>query len=299
MTECVTSKLPKWPFLLADLILLGFAGFIVYNSQAPLSLWQAVFCLVAIGLGAWLSVIPFLKEYRSGVQLAQSYTLANAMGEFQKMEVIQTQIANATSQWQTVQDHSTQTVNAAKGIADRMKTETQEFMAFLAKANETEKAHLRLEVEKLRRAEAEWLQVTVRILDHIFALNQAAARSGQPGLISQLGQFQHACRDAARRMGLVPFTAAKGDVFEAKIHQIVESQGAVPENGRIGETLATGYTYQGQLIRRAVIRIGPEAQPELNLLPQSKDPLEGRPNVAEPTEAAPPKVDSENVAAAV
>ena len=58
---------------------------------------------------------------------------------------------------------------------------------------------VRLEVEKLRRAEGEWLQVLVRVLDHVYALHLGALRSGQPNLIEQLSNFQNACRDAARR----------------------------------------------------------------------------------------------------
>jgi molecular chaperone GrpE (heat shock protein) len=217
--------------------------------------------------------------------------------------LIQSQITNATSQWKSAHEQSTQTVQAAKHIAERMKAETQEFMAIFEKANETEKAHLRLEVEKSRRSETEWLQITVRILDHIFALNQAAARSGQPGLISQLNQFQHACRDAARRIGLTPFAAGKGDAFDAKLHQLADPQAAIQEDGRIGETLATGYTFQGHLIRRAVVRIGPERQPELPLLSPAADPIEKPPTttetVDEGTETAEPKASPENVVAVV
>ena len=45
---------------------------------------------------------------------------------------------------------------------------------FLAKANDSEKGFLRLEVDKLKRAEGEWLQTLVRILDHVNALHQGA-----------------------------------------------------------------------------------------------------------------------------
>jgi len=44
--------------------------------------------------------------------------------------------------------------------------------------NDSEKTTLRLEVEKLRRGELEWLQALVHILDHVFALHTAAMHSG-------------------------------------------------------------------------------------------------------------------------
>jgi hypothetical protein len=60
----------------------------------------------------------------------------------------------------------------------------------MQKMNDSEKAALRLEVEKLRRGEVEWLQVLVRILDHVFVLHAAAMRSGQPKLAEQITNFK-------------------------------------------------------------------------------------------------------------
>ena len=94
----------------------------------------------------------------------------------------------------------------------------------MQRANDSERATLRLEVEKLRRAEADWLQVLVRMLDHVYALHQGALRSGQPMLIEQVGNFQNACRDAARRVGLTPFTANEAEPFDAQRHQLIEDE---------------------------------------------------------------------------
>ncbi len=272
MTEQFSNKLPKWPFLLGDLCMLLLAGFILYQSAWPLGLWQIGFCLAAVASGAWICIAPYLKEYHALVRMAETSALSNAVAQLQNIEQVKNQIANATSQWQYIQDQCKQTVNAANEIAGRMKTEVREICAFLEKANETEKAHLRLEVEKLRRAEGEWLQVVVRILDHIYALNQAAARSGQPGLISQLSQFQHACRDAARRMGLIALAPARRDSFDVKLHQLADSQTELPSDAQITEILATGYSYQGTLIRKALVTLRPETQPELPLAPTPEQP---------------------------
>ena len=70
-----------------------------------------------------------------------------------------------------------------------MAAEVREFSEFMQKMNDSEKAALRLEIEKFRRGEGEWLQVLVRILDHVFLLHAAAARSGQPKLAEQIAQF--------------------------------------------------------------------------------------------------------------
>ena len=52
---------------------------------------------------------------------------------------------------------------------------------------------------------------------HHFALHQAAARSNQVNVTQQLANFQAACHDAARRVGLVAFAAAPGGAAPAML----------------------------------------------------------------------------------
>ena len=168
------------------------------------------------------------------------------------------QVSAATGQWAMVLDatkgNTEKTVAAAKEVAARMTEEIREFNEFQLKLNDTEKGALRLEVEKLRRAEAEWLQVVARILDHIFALHNAAARSGNPELADQIGNFQNACREAARRVGLMPFGAAPDEQFDAQKHRAhgVENP---PADAVVAEMLAPGMTFQGRLLRPVLVRL--------------------------------------------
>jgi molecular chaperone GrpE (heat shock protein) len=160
-----------------------------------------------------------------------------------------------------------------------MTAEVQSFTEFMQQANEKERGTLRIEVEKLRRAEADWLQVLVRTLDHVFALHQGALRSGQPGLIEQLGHFQNACRDAARRVGLTPFSANEAEPFDPQRHQLVDGAAQPAPDAVVAQTIAAGYTFQGRLIRPALVSLretpaavsapAPEAAPT----PQSSLPL--------------------------
>ena len=257
MSDPTGSKLSKWPFLLGDALLVGVAAVVLFRSETALNVWQIAACVAAVGGGAWLAVTPFLVEYRAAFRLAESASLQTVLERFANLEAIAGQIKNATAHWQTAQEQAGKTVTAAGEIADRLGAEAKAFTEFLQKANDSEKANLRLEVEKLHRAEGEWLQVLTRILDHVFALHQAGVRSGQPNLIEQLGQFQSACRDASRRLGLVPFAVPPDEVFDEKLHQLVDPQEAAPADSRVAETIATGYTFQGQLLRRALVRLRP------------------------------------------
>lgn len=245
-------KLSKWPFFLGNFLLIGLAALIVARSPAPFSLNEGLVCMASVALGACLSVWPFLREYQAELKLRQVDALADAAGQFGNLEAIQSQIADATAQWQHIQQSASETVAGARELSAQMKAQMSEFTAFLQKASDVEKNHLRLELDKLRRSERDWLQAVVHILDHVFALHAAGTRSGQPALQAQLGQFQFACRDAARRLGLVSFAPVVQDPFDPQLHQLKDGAKA-GEGLRVSEILAVGYTFQGELVRKALV----------------------------------------------
>lgn len=260
MSEHSQPAVPKWPFFLGDAFMLGIAWFVYSQGKYPLSPFATGAVCACVALGALFAVIPFFLEYRIQLKLAESASLTTAVQQMKNLEDIATQINLATGLWQTVQAHSGKTVTAAKEISDRITTEAKNFAEFMQKANDSEKGLLRLEVEKLRRSEADWIQVVIRMLDHTFALYNAAVRSGQHSLVEQITQFQNALRDTARRVGLTPFAPAAGEPFDAAKHQANDSN--KPEPGAtVGETLATGYTFRGQLVRPALVAIA-TPQPE-------------------------------------
>jgi molecular chaperone GrpE (heat shock protein) len=253
MTDRVEPTVPKWPFLLGDALFIALAVAIVAWGAQPFTMWQVCALIICVGAGAWLCVLPFLWEHEAAVKLAQADKLLTTAAQIQNMEAVASQITSATSQWQSALDQSAKTVASADEIATRMTEEAKAFAEFMQRANDTEKTHLRLEADKLRRGEGDWMTVLTRILDHVFALHQAALRSGQQNLIQQIGGFQLACRDAARRIGLSPLVPAENDAFDSKAHQLTDEAVTVPTDAIVAETLATGYTFQGQLVRRAVV----------------------------------------------
>lgn len=255
MHEAMAPKLTKWPFVLADALLLGSAGWLSVQSARPLPLWAMGLIAGCVSGAALVGIVPFLLEYRALEKAAVAESLTTAVSHIQNLESIASQISGATGLWQTVQGQADKTAAAAQAIAERMGSEVQSFNELMQRLNDTEKATLRLEIDKLRRAEADWLQVLVRILDHVFALHVGALRSGQPNLVEQVGHFQNACREAARRVGLIPFWANPDEAFDPERHQVLEGQGQVPAGALIAETVATGYGFQGRLLRPALVRL--------------------------------------------
>jgi molecular chaperone GrpE (heat shock protein) len=255
MNESVAPRLSKWPFFLGDTLMLGTAFFIGWQSHFALGHWETCFVVLCVVGGAVLGLAPSLLEYEAQVKVAQAGALTTVVAQLQNLEAVAAQISGATGRWQDAQDAAEKTSRAAREIAERMTAEVQAFGDFMERANEGERATLRLEVDKLRRAEADWLQVLVRVLDHVYALHTGAVRAGTPNVVQQVGAFQNACRDAARRVGLTPFAAAEAEPFDAQRHQSIEEGSKPAPDAVVAETIATGYTFQGRLVRPALVRL--------------------------------------------
>ncbi len=286
MDETNAPRMATWVktvFFIGDILLLLVALLIVTEVPRPISLPYACLLVAAVAIGGILSTIPFLVEFKAMVQLAEVEGLKSSTAQLQDLERLTHQIRLATGQWQTVQEHCSKAVSSAQEIGSRMIQEGKDFAQFMEKANDSERTHLRLEIDKLRRAESEWLEVVVRICDHVYALHRAALNSGQPGLAEQLTRFQHAVRDSARRIGLVPHEAKENDLFDEQAHQLFDSNHPASPGALIAETVATGYTLQGQPIRRIVVALketgpghaGTSPLGQLSLVPdESMEPID-------------------------
>lgn len=248
------------PFLVGAVLFDVLGYFIMVKSPAPLTQWVTGAVIICVGTGAWLSILPFWWDAKANLRMDEVDTLAVSTRQIQNIQKVADQITTATAQWMTVQEHSSAAVDSAKKISEEMGAEAIRFAEFMKQANDREKAALRLETEKLKRAEADWLQILVRILDHIHALHQAGLRSGQKNVVEQLTHFQNACRDVARRVGLVGFGANPGDAFDEALHQPVEPGQEAGEGARVQDTIALGYTFQGQQIRRAAVTLASETE---------------------------------------
>lgn len=267
MTDRSATKLAIWPFVFVDILFLGLAYLIFSNAHRPLTFWEAFALIFCTAAGAWSFLVPFLRRDAAALKLAESENLTTAVAQIKNLEQVAAQISSATNHLQTAQDESKQTAVSAKAVADQIAAESRAFAEFLQKANDGEKNHLRLEVEKMRRAEVDWLQVLVHILDHIFALNQAAIRSGKTALIEQLGNFQNVCRDSVRRMGLICHSPEPQMPFDEKLHQLPEGETQPETGGQIADVLACGYSYQGRAVRRALVRLQSDEKVEIAAKP--------------------------------
>jgi molecular chaperone GrpE (heat shock protein) len=271
MNDSSAPRSAKLPFFFGTVLLLAPAAFLCYHGRTRISGWEVLAVVICTGVAAAFSIWPYLLEYRSAEKLVETMALTSVVSQVQNIEQLAEQIGGATARWQSVQDSADKTARQAKEITEKIATEAKSFTEFLKNANDSEKAALRLEVDKARRIETEWMQVLVRILDHVHALNRAAAQSRQQNVIEQLGRFQSACHDAARRVGLSPFVAAPDEPFDSKKHQVMDGQAKAVDGAPVEETLANGYAFQGRLIRPAAVRLRSEVE-EVEAAPSPAEP---------------------------
>jgi molecular chaperone GrpE (heat shock protein) len=269
MNKAVDWNVPKWPFLLGDGVLLAFAWFFVLQTR-PIGLWQGVIAAACVGGGAILGIVPFVLEYRATARLIEVNGLETVVEKIQRLDQVANQIAACTDDWTTAQTQAEKTAAGARETTEHMNAETQRFTEFMQRMNDAEKSSLRLEADKMRRAEGEWLQVLMRILEHVFALHAAAENSAQPKVAGQVAQFHNACLDAARRVGLVPFGAQPNEPFNGERHQAVGLKGQAPSPAVVGETVGPGFKYQGRVVRPVLVRLQ-ENRPATEESPNPQD----------------------------
>src|SRR5207249_661171 len=124
-------KLPKWPFLVGDILLVGAAAWMIFHSRAPLTFQENALCVLAVALGAVVGVLPFILEYRALMNLLEADRLAGAVEQIKQIDSLATQISGATSHWSELQRDAKQTSELAKTVSENMAVEVANFTEFL------------------------------------------------------------------------------------------------------------------------------------------------------------------------
>jgi len=107
-----------------------------------------------------------------------------------------------------------------------------------------------------------------------------------------LDQFQKACRDAARWVGLVPFEAGPGEPFNPDLHQPLNTDPTPVPDSVVRQVAATGYRYQGRIVRKVLVGLASgEAQPAAS--PSETEPPQAPPAAASPSDPRPPLEDGD------
>lgn len=273
-----------WPFILGDGCLLLFAGFIVFRSSKPLSSLELIVSSVCVFLGAWMAILPFLRNQTAMLEAEKLAGSQEAMTAWTNAQDLVKKVNEVTEQWQVIETTSQFSLKQAEEMGQKIGAEAKAFTEFLAQTQNSENQSLKLDLEKRQRSESEWLQMVVFILDHVFALYQAAVRSARGDLLAQIGHFQNTCRESARRVGLVVIEAKEGDIFDPNYHRIQEGTEEDQTGKIVASILAPGYRFQGQLLRPILVSIAPQnSGSPIDLIPTPEEtPLTSPPQPSSP-----------------
>lgn len=247
---------PKWPFLMCDLLFLGLAGWLGWQVEPPAEPWQVGCIFAAVAFGALFAAAPFYWEYRAEARAVEIAQLTSVAKEVGKMEEVARQIAECTGNWTDAQEASEQSVAAAKGIAEQIGADAKEFAGTMEALKDSRSKSLELEVDKLQRGEKEWCGLLVGQLDLVYRLRESAVMSGKEQFIETMTVFQAQCRDLARRVGLVAFEVEEGEAFDPEKHQLADVDAKADGDAKVAATKLPGFTLQGQLVRKAVVALG-------------------------------------------
>src|SRR5215469_6009812 len=187
MSDPTKWNIPKWPFWVIYALVIAFAYYFMMHAPHAIHDWEIAVALVAFG--SLIGIIPYYLDYKAMGKALEVNALGAVAEKFQDLEQLATKITAVTDQWHVIHESVGQSAEktglAAKEIADKMGAEVRGFQDFMKKLDNNERSALRLEVEKLRRGETEWVQTLVHIMDHTFALHAAALRSNQPKVAEQ------------------------------------------------------------------------------------------------------------------
>jgi hypothetical protein len=150
-------RLPKLPFILADVALLGLAGFIAVRDSNPLAPLPLLIITGCVAAGCLAFIIPIVINYvRDQEELAGA--LRRELSEqFKRLMAASEHLQHSTAQLKSIEEIATKNLQAAEKLPYRLQEKIAEFNQQLAEAESEEKEALEQELVTLRSTENERL----------------------------------------------------------------------------------------------------------------------------------------------
>ena len=175
-------RLPKLPFILIDVLLLGAAAYIALTSPVPLSGAALISVVILVALGAAALVVPFIADYgrKTDAILAERQDQIAALARSTATSAEQISIAVASLH--SIGDNAARSAKAIEGLPQKLQEKIAEFSVRLNEISATGNEELEQEVQSLRSAESDrlvnavdQLSATARELSRVEAQTQAHA----------------------------------------------------------------------------------------------------------------------------
>lgn len=104
MQQNSSLNLPKWPFYVGNILLVGIAIFLAFQAGSQLTTAQFFWSFLCVASGAVIFATPFILEYQGQIKIAQAKSKTIGTSQLK-------QIDNVLSQMQDVQEAFTQQTN--------------------------------------------------------------------------------------------------------------------------------------------------------------------------------------------
>ena len=98
------------------------AWLVYYHSdtETPFTGLEAFWCFTCVAAGAWVMVLPFLREFQARADLTEARELAASVEKISSLDALAKQIESATEQWLHVEDRANEINATSKEIAGKI-----------------------------------------------------------------------------------------------------------------------------------------------------------------------------------
>lgn len=229
-----TPKLPKWPFLLGDIVLVAAAWYFVNRDNGPLTVPMMAAASACVALAAILGALPFLADYarRQDVALDERQRGLEALSR--TITTAAEQISIAANGLNELTDLTHKNLRQAEQLPHKLHEKIAEFNAQLDNAREDDREELEKELTELRTSETERLQA---VSDKVHkaatelsrletALQQQLQRRNEE-IERAASAFTKAANDATQALSKEISTrekAALAEIDRALAHRIAQAQ---------------------------------------------------------------------------
>lgn len=247
-------QLPFWPFILADVGLLGGAFYLGSRTVAPLSVAVVVVIGILVVLGALLATVPFILSYarRQDETLTERQREISALAQSTASSAEQISIAAASLH--SIAENAAKSARLAETLPAKLQEKIHEFKERLNEVALTENESLSQEVNSLRSSETERIEAavaTMRKLTQDFGQLETVSRKNLAELHEAMDRF------AARLATPPPVVARETPQIQASTS--------------IAQSSMTGQSAHAQAVEPTPV---PQAAPPATTLKPVVDPLE-------------------------
>lgn len=192
MLPAETPKLPKWPFLLGDALLLGTAWLIADQVRNPFTGQPLIWIVVCVVAAAILGAIPFLADYARKQDEALDERQRGLDAIARTVAASAEQIGISANGLNELTQLAQKNLQAAAQLGPALEQKVTALKAELTATRDDDRAALRKEIAALRSVEAQRIEAAVQ---HLTKTAAEFARA-ETALQKQLAEVRELCTSA-------------------------------------------------------------------------------------------------------